>query len=107
MKRKSYAANAPSGKMRAIVGTAHKRLAKPKSAAELLSSPLTRSTEIQMPKAPKSPVKPATKAKAVKAKPAAKAKAAPKAKAKTEPKARKCDACGKYNTGHNARSCKG
>jgi len=107
MKRKCYAANVLSGKMRAIVRTAHKRLAKPKSAAESLSSPLTRNTEIPMPKAPKSTAKPATKVKAVKAKPAAKAKAAPKAKAKTEPKARKCGACGKYNTGHNARSCKG
>ena len=54
-------------------------------------------------------------AKAVKAKPAkpakpaksAKAKAAPKAKAKVEAKGRKCSVCKKYNTGHNARTCKG
>ena len=45
-------------------------------------------------------------AKAVKAKPA-KAKAAPKAKAKAEARGRKCSVCKKYNTGHNARTCKG
>ena len=55
----------------------------------------------------KSTKKPETKA--VKAKPAksAKAKAAPKAKAKVEAKGRKCSVCKKYNTGHNARTCKG
>lgn len=49
-------------------------------------------------------------AKAVKAKPAksaTKAKAAPKAKAKVEGMGRKCSVCKKYNTGHNARTCKG
>lgn len=104
MKIKCYAANALSGKMRAIVRTAHKRLAKPKSRAESLSSPLTRNTEIPMPKAPKSPTKPATKSKAVKAKPAAKAKAAPKAKAKVSSgTVRTCSVC--TQSGHNARTC--
>jgi len=56
----------------------------------------------------KSTKKPEAKAvKAKPAKPAVKPKSAPKAKAKAEARGRKCSVCKKYNTGHNARSCKG
>ena len=97
------AAHAQIVETHAIEHAAHKRLANPKSRAELLTSQSLITTEIRtMAKSTKKPEAKAVKAKP--AKPAVKAKSAPKAKAKVSSgTVRTCSVC--TQSGHNARTC--